>query len=85
MRKMRNVRKTSKISKIILLLAIISSVSSYIINYNAAKEAKSPILAYRYVSGYFRTDGTYVRGYWRDTSDDGYKYDNADYLGLNDY
>jgi len=38
----------------------------------------------KYINGYSRTDGTYVSGHWKDTSGDGIKYNNANYLGLND-
>lgn len=41
--------------------------------------------AIKYISGYTRRDGTYVSGHYRDTSNDGYEYNNADYLGYNDY
>ena len=37
----------------------------------------------RYINPYFRSDGTYVSGHWRDTSADGNPYNNANYLGLN--
>ena len=37
----------------------------------------------RYVNPYFRTDGTYVSGCFKDTSHDGNPYNNANYLGLN--
>jgi len=37
----------------------------------------------RYVNPYFRSDGTYVSGCWKDTSHDGNPYNNANYLGLN--
>ena len=36
-----------------------------------------------WVHGYYRTDGTPVRGYYRDTSNDGNPYNNANYLGYN--
>ena len=36
-----------------------------------------------YINPYFRSDGTYVTGHWRDTSGDGNPYNNANYLGLN--
>ena len=38
----------------------------------------------KYINGYSRSDGSYVSGHWRDTSADGIKYNNANYLGLND-
>jgi len=37
----------------------------------------------KYISGYSRGDGTYVSGHYRDTSNDGYSYNNANTLGLN--
>lgn len=37
----------------------------------------------KWVNGYYRMDGTPVRGYYRDTSNDGNPYNNANYLGLN--
>ena len=37
-----------------------------------------------YIESYTRRDGTYVSGHYRDTSNDGNKYNNANYLGLND-
>lgn len=40
--------------------------------------------AIRYVGGYSRSDGTYVSGHYRDTSNDGNPYNNANYLGYND-
>lgn len=39
--------------------------------------------AIRYINPYFRGDGTYVSGHYRDTSGDGNPYNNANYLGLN--
>lgn len=39
--------------------------------------------AIRYVSGYTRSNGQSVRGHYRDTSNDGNKYNNANYLGYN--
>lgn len=36
-----------------------------------------------YVEGYTRKDGTYVSGHYRDTSNDGDPYNNANYLGYN--
>ena len=37
----------------------------------------------KYVSGYTRSDGSYVSGHYKDTSCDGNPYNNASYLGLN--
>lgn len=36
-----------------------------------------------YVDGYYRSSGTYVSGHYRDTSNDGNPYNNANYLGYN--
>ncbi len=38
----------------------------------------------KYVGPYFRSNGAYVSGCWKDTSHDGNPYNNANYLGLND-
>jgi len=38
----------------------------------------------KYVSPYIRSDGTYVGGHYRDTSNDGNYYNNANYIGDND-
>lgn len=43
-----------------------------------------PAFAAKYISGYTKKDGTYVSGHYRDTSNDGNPYNNANYLGLND-
>jgi len=40
--------------------------------------------AYKWVNDYFRRDGTYVSGHFRDTSNDGNSYNNANTLGMND-
>ena len=37
----------------------------------------------KYINGYMRKDGTYVSGHYRDTSNDGYSYNNANTLGYN--
>ena len=39
----------------------------------------------RYIDPYIRGDGTIVRGHYRDTSNDGYKWNNANELGYNGY
>jgi hypothetical protein len=39
--------------------------------------------AIKYISGYSRSNGTYVRGHYRDTSNDGNSYNNANTLGYN--
>jgi len=35
----------------------------------------------KYVQGYTRSNGTYVSGHYKDTSGDGSRYNNAEYLG----
>ena len=40
--------------------------------------------AIKYISGYNRSNGTRVKGHWRDTSNDGNPYNNANYLHYND-
>lgn len=37
----------------------------------------------RYINSYARQDGTIVSGHYRDTSNDGNPYNNANYLGYN--
>lgn len=37
----------------------------------------------KYIDGYTRGDGTAVSGHYRDTSNDGNPYNNANYLGYN--
>ena len=46
--------------------------------------ASESFASIRYVGSYFRSDGTYVSGGFRDTSHDGNPYNNANYLGYND-
>ncbi len=36
------------------------------------------------IKSYTRSDGTYVSSHYRDTSNDGNSYNNANYLGYND-
>jgi hypothetical protein len=36
-----------------------------------------------WVNGYYRRNRTYVDGYYRDTSNDGNPYNNANHLGYN--
>lgn len=45
----------------------------------------SALAEIKYVNSYSRKDGTYVSGHYRDTSNDGSPYNNANYLGYNDY
>jgi hypothetical protein len=37
----------------------------------------------RYINSYMRSNGTVVRGHYRDVSCDGNPYNNANYLGYN--
>lgn len=37
----------------------------------------------KYIDPYIRSDGTPVRGHYRDTSNDGNPYNNANYNGMN--
>jgi len=39
--------------------------------------------AIKWINGYSRSNGTYVSGHYRDTSNDGNPYNNANYLGYN--
>jgi len=57
----------------LFILALVFSV--------AGSEAKAEI---DWIEGYSRKDGTYVSGHYRDTSNDGNPYNNANYLGYND-
>jgi hypothetical protein len=38
----------------------------------------------KYIDGYYRESGTYVAPHYRDVSNDGNPYNNANYLGYND-
>jgi hypothetical protein len=60
-----------KVALILLGLAISMSIVS-----NAHARIK-------YINSYYRSDGTSVSGHYRDVSNDGYLYNNANYLGLN--
>lgn len=42
------------------------------------------IADYDYVNSYYTNDGEYRSGHYRDTSNDGYSYNNANTLGYND-
>lgn len=46
--------------------------------------AADSALVVKYVNGYTKRDGSYVSGHYRDTSNDGNQYNNANYLGYND-
>lgn len=45
--------------------------------------AASAFADIKWVNSYSRSDGTQVSGHYRDTSNDGNSYNNANYLGLN--
>ena len=45
--------------------------------------ATQALCEYKYVDSYFRRDGTYVSGYYRDTSNDGFSWNNANEVGYN--
>ena len=47
--------------------------------------ADTAFAAIKYINSYTRRDGTQVSGHYRDTSNDGNPYNNANYLGYNDY
>lgn len=57
-----------------LVLAVVASVHL----------AGSAFAAIKYIDGYYRSNGSYVSGHYRDTSNDGNPYNNANYLGWND-
>ena len=38
----------------------------------------------KYIGSYYRSNGTFVSGHYRDVSCDGTPYNNANYLGLTD-
>ena len=40
--------------------------------------------AIKRIKGYTKKNGTYVSSHYRDTSNDGNRYNNANYLGYND-
>ncbi|MAE81677.1 MAG: hypothetical protein CMB80_02990 [Flammeovirgaceae bacterium] len=62
--------------KLVLLILVAAFV------FATAGEAFARI---KYISPYVRSDGTYVNGHYRDTSNDGYEGNNANYLGYNDW
>lgn len=37
----------------------------------------------KYIPTYIKSDGNWVEGHFRDVSNDGYEYNNANYLGIN--
>ena len=51
------------------------------LNVYGVKEAEATI---RYINGYTRSNGTSVSGHYRDTSNDGNSWNNANTLGYND-
>ena len=58
--------------KLILVLVALSIISA------------PAFAAIKRVKGYTKKDGTYVSSHYRDTSNDGNPYNNANYLGYND-
>ncbi len=46
--------------------------------------ASPAFAAIKRIKGYTRSNGTYVQSHYRDTSNDGNSYNNANYLGYND-
>lgn len=60
-------------------------VTSLVLLFALTLFADSALASIKYVNGYTRRDGTYVSGHYRDTSSDGNPYNNANYLGYNDY
>lgn len=54
--------------------------AALLIGLSIANEASAAI---KYIGGYTRSSGTYVGGHYRDTSNDGNPYNNANYLGYN--
>jgi len=64
-------KKERKTMKKIILVIVITMITS------------NSYAAIKYVKGYFKSDGTYVSGHYKDTSGDGNKYNNASSLGLN--
>jgi len=61
---------------------MIIAVLAVLIGFNMVADASAAI---KYISGYSRSNGTYVRGHYRDTSNDGNPYNNANYLGYNSW
>ena len=59
---------------------MIIAVLAVLIGFNVVADASAAI---KYINGYYRSSGTYVRGHYRDTSNDGNPYNNANYLGYN--
>jgi len=64
-------REEEEMRVLLLVLGILLLTSSY---------AQARI---RYINSYTRTDGTIVSGHYRDTSNDGYSYNNANCQGYN--
>jgi len=67
-------KKENKMKKIIMLAIAMAAVLTVTAN---------GYCAIKYVGPYFRSDGTYVSGCFKDTSHDGNPYNNANYLGYN--
>jgi len=62
--------------KRLLVIAILLMVS-----WSSTRDLQ--IAQIKYISSYYRSDGTAVSGHYRDTSNDGNPYNNANYLGYN--
>ena len=62
-------------SLVIFLVAAIVSVSL----------AGNAFARIKWIDGYYTSSGQYRRGHYRDTSNDGNPYNNANYLGYNNW
>ena len=75
-------KKLLAITVIALALAVdLMGTSTHAINPFKTAEAEARI---KYISGYTTSSGQYRSGHYRDTSNDGNPYNNANYLGYND-
>ena len=69
-------QKGRKKMKKTMLIAALAAM----IGFNMAADASAAI---KYINGYYKSNGSYTRGHYRDTSGDGNPYNNANYLGYN--
>lgn len=60
-------------------LALVLSAAAFLIALSESAHAEI-----KRIGGYTRKNGTYVSSHYRDTSNDGNPYNNANYLGWND-
>jgi len=60
---------------------LIAILSLFVCTIAFASDASAAI---KRIKGYTRRDGTRVQSHYRDTSNDGNRYNNANYLGYND-